>query len=476
VPLFLPAAALALLLALPTPARAAPLPSPARAAPARAVPFPTPARATPFPASTRAASLSFRIPRLDGEFTGVAGLLRPDPARDTHEVELRWKITASTPAATPATAARLPAGPSAGLRIITLDAEGSGIALRARAEVDAATLDGTWRMESAHAELAEFLPRLAARLPALISGLTAEGRVEITGDGEFRAGKFDGRATLRFDNATLSDPAAGWTIEGLALHASLASLATLSTAGGTGTADTATAAGTGAPQTLSFTRLEIAGVEIRDARATFALMPGGLLRLDSFRADMLGGSLALAPFTFDPARPVLIRAKVAGIDTALLAARLPAAVSEASGRLSGDLEFRWDPRAGLTFGDGHLSLQKTAPATLRLAPAPGFLTSKVPAKIAPLGGPFRRLLVLKNPAHDTLSKIELGEMPLIVESIEAGFEPAGDGQGRTARAVIVTRPAVAGGPVKTVRFNINTFGPLAEAIHIGMNDTLSFTW
>ncbi|WP_342750751.1 YdbH domain-containing protein [Termitidicoccus mucosus] len=403
------------------------------------------------PSPTRAASLSFRIPRLDGEFTGVANLLL-DSARNTHDIELRWKVTAGSPAGTP------------GLRVIILEAEGSGIALRARAEVDAATLDGTWRVESAHAELAELLPRLAARLPSVVSGLSAEGRGEITGGGEFRAGKFDGRAAFRLDHATVSNPARGWMIEGLALHAELASLAALST-------DTA------APQTLSFTRLEAGGVEIRDARAAFALTPDGLLRLDSFRADGLGGSLALAPFTLNLARPsAAIRAEVVGIDSARLAAYLPAAVSEARGRLSGDLEFRWDPRAGLSFGDGHLSLQKTEPASIRLSPAPGFFTAKVPEKIELLGGPLRRLFTIRNPAYDTLKKIELGEMPLSVESIEAGFEPSGDEQGRTARVAIVARPTAPDSAVKVVRFNISVSGPLSEVIRFGLDDTLSFSW
>ncbi|MDR2676135.1 MAG: YdbH domain-containing protein [Opitutaceae bacterium] len=232
-----------------------------------------------------------------------------------------------------------------------------------------------------------------------------------------------------------------------------------------------------APQTLSFSRFEAGGVEIHDGRAVFALAPGGLLRLESFRAGGLGGSLDLAPIALDLARPSAdIRAKVSGLDSARLAAYLPAAVSEAHGRLSGDIAFHWDPRAGLDFGGGHLSLQKTEPASLRLAPAPGFFTARVPAQIALLGGPLRRFLTIRNPAYDTLGKIELGEMPLAVESIEAGFDPGGDGQGRTARIAIVARPTASGGGVKIVRFNINIYGPLDKTIRFGLDDRINFSW
>ncbi len=403
------------------------------------------------PPSARAAALPFPLPPLDGEFTGTAGLLF-DPARNAHDIELRWKITAGSPASSP------------GRRIIILEAEGHGFVLRARAELDAATLDGAWRIESAHADLASLLPRLAARLPAAFAGLTAEGRVEITGEGGFRAGKPDGRAAFHLDNATASNPARGWSIEGLAVHAELAPLSTPST-------------GAAAPQTLSFTRLEAGGIEIRDGRAVFALAPGGLLRLESFRAEGLGGVLAIAPFTLDLARPsASIRVEVAGIDSAQLASRLPAAVSEARGRLSGDLELRWDPRAGLGFGDGHLRLQETEPASIRLSPAPGFFTARVPEKIELLGGPLRRLFTIRNPAFDTLKKIELGEMPLAIESIEASFEPSGDAEGRTARVVIAARPTAPDSAVKIVRFNIRVSGPLSQVIRFGLDDTLSFSW
>lgn len=399
----------------------------------------------PAPATT----LPWGIPRVDGEFTGAIELLASPSGRD---ITLQWKVTANSPATTP------------GIRIATLGVKGEGLAFRVRAEVDSSTLDGTWQIEEGYADLARLLPRIAAHLPAAFADLTAEGRLEITGAGEFRAGQFDGQAALHLADATVSNPSRDWTLDGLALHAEFTSLAQLLT-------NTAT------PQTLSFSRLSVGGIEVHDAQATFAFTPGGIMRLDSFQASSLGGILTVEPLTLSLTRPsAAIRMKASNIDSAQLAPYLPSTVSQARGRLSGDFELRWDPDAGLSFGDGHLSLQKTEPAYFQLSPIPGFFTNKVSPKISLLGGPLRHLFSIENPAYATLKKIELGEMPLTIESIEASFEAVANQQDRTAHIAIIARPTAPDSMVKVVRFNINISGPLNEVIQFGLNDSMDFSW
>ena len=77
------------------------------------------------------------------------------------------------------------------------------------------------------------------------------------------------------------------------------------------------------------------------------------------------------------------------------------------------------------------------------------------------------MISLKNPAYDTLKKIEEGEMPIAVKTITINFTPDGDENGRSASVVIAARPSDPRSAVKNLRINVNVTGPLTEVLQMG---------
>jgi hypothetical protein len=130
----------------------------------------------------------------------------------------------------------------------------------------------------------------------------------------------------------------------------------------------------------------------------------------------------------------------------------------------------WSAAAGVTAGDGRLQIAPGEVASLRLSVAPGFLTSKVPRRLALLPawlGPIARAFSPENPAYETLRAIETGEMRLELNSLDVGLQPEGDPAGRTARVILTARPAKTD-VVESVRFEINVAGPLADVVRMGL--------
>jgi hypothetical protein len=161
-----------------------------------------------------------------------------------------------------------------------------------------------------------------------------------------------------------------------------------------------------------------------------------------------------------------------GLDLAELSHLLPAALSEASGRINGQVGFDWNLAGGARAGRGEMTVSADTPAALRLAPAPGFLTERVPARIQLLPawlGPLARWLAPENPAHGTLSDIELGRQPLQVEQLRVELRPDGPDGARSATVIVAARPAL-GGAVERVAFTINVSGPLDQVVRLGLDD------
>jgi len=163
-----------------------------------------------------------------------------------------------------------------------------------------------------------------------------------------------------------------------------------------------------------------------------------------------------------------------GVALSELAKLVPTTLAGAQGRVDGRVAMRWTPAAGLALGKGELHVSSDASASLRLAPEPGFLTGRVPRRIALLPawlGPVARWFSPENPAYETLSKIEQGELPLAVEALEIELYPDGPDAPRTAHVMLAASPPE-GSAVKRVRFNINVAGPLDQVIRLGLSDRL----
>ena len=193
------------------------------------------------------------------------------------------------------------------------------------------------------------------------------------------------------------------------------------------------------------------------------------------RAEIVafGGRIALAPFTLDPAAPaVRTTAEFSGVALGELAALVPQALTEARGQVAGRITVNWSLQAGVEPGAGSLVVSPDTPATLRLAKSPGLLTGRSPPRIEFLPawtGPLHTWFSVENPGYDLLRRIELGDMPLVVEHLDVRLYPDGPDAARSATVEISARPA-SGEAVKKVTFTVNLSGPLAQVLRLGLDD------
>ena len=72
------------------------------------------------------------------------------------------------------------------------------------------TEDGTWRIIDGELDLATWFP-VAAGVAETLQGMTATGRVKISGEGEVRAGEAAGTIHIRADGAHL-ESRDGWSV------------------------------------------------------------------------------------------------------------------------------------------------------------------------------------------------------------------------------------------------------------------------
>jgi len=192
-----------------------------------------------------------------------------------------------------------------------------------------------------------------------------------------------------------------------------------------------------------------------------------------------GGRVSLRPFEIDlgNAEAISVEAigELHGLALDQLAAFVPEAVREASGRVSGAVRLSWGAASGLQVGSGALRIDADAEdAQLRLAAMPGFLTQHTTPRFVWMPASLGRLarwLALDNPAYDTLAEIEEGTQPLHIEALHVSLYPDGLGGPRSAAVNLVARP-VSGAVVKQLRFDINVSGPLDQVLQIGASDTV----
>jgi hypothetical protein len=188
---------------------------------------------------------------------------------------------------------------------------------------------------------------------------------------------------------------------------------------------------------------------------------------------VFGGRITLSPFTVDPENPeVTTTAELAGLAMAELARLIPAALASAAGRIEGRIAVQWSEAAGFQPKSGKLSIEPDAPATLRLAATPGFLTQHLPERIQLLPAWLRlpaNWLAPVNPAYGTLESIEMGRQDLQVEQLRVALYPDGPEGARSAVVEVTARPA-AGSAVELVSFTVNVAGSLQQVLQLGLDD------
>lgn len=378
------------------------------------------------------------LPPLTGEISG-----RMEWRKLAGAAPVDWRLTLLSPAD----------GPGALRLQLVLTAPGLA------AQVEVLPTAGIWRVMDGEIDLTLWLRPLAAAMALeLPSDLEGSGRLRVAGGGTWRGGRPEGRLTVDLTEGRLAGGGGAWQAAPVALSATV------------GLAE-------GDPR-LQSARLTIAaasgfGLTLEQLELTATGMDDGRVQVAQATARALGGRMTLAPFVFDPAAPAVTSSlELEGLDLAELTHLLPTALSEASGRINGQVGFDWNLAGGARAGRGELTVSADTPAALRLAPAPGFLTERVPARIQLLPawlGPLARWLAPENPAHGTLSDIELGRQPLQVEQLRVELRPDGPDGARSATVMVAARPVV-GGAVERVTFTINVSGPLDQVVRLGLDD------
>jgi hypothetical protein len=290
------------------------------------------------------------------------------------------------------------------------------------------------------------------------------GTLRLSGEGTWRDAEVSGALTAGLENATAGSAAQNWSAAGLAISADVSLAKNLPVA---------------RALRISVDTFLVAGLTVRQIAADAVGVAGGKLDVRRIEVEMLGGRVALAPFTLDPAAPAIdTTADLAGVALGDLAVLLPQALSAATGQIAGRISVKWNAQLGVEPGAGKLLVASDAPATVRLAGRPGFLTERIPARFNLAGtslGPISRLLSLENPAFDTLRRIELGEMPLVVEGLEVKLYPDGP-DGASARVTLSGHPADPKSAVGKVSFSVNVDGPLSQVIQLGMQKNASMSF
>jgi len=376
------------------------------------------------------------LPPLSGE---LAGQLRVKSLPGSPEVG--WSITLQND--------------QAGAALLSVSLTAPGLTLQAEASPEA----GTWRVREGKVDLVTWLrPALAAAGIELPPDLEFTGEVGLNGSGIWAGSDMGGTISAIMVNGTARSDAKGWTAEDITLDINLA-----------------LESGEVALQSARVTIGSIVAFDLTMQGFTLEAAGAGEGRIAVTRAEtrVLDGQLALNPFEFSPDNIAIGTVlKFTNLSMSEVVHLLPDALTSATGRLSGEVGIDWNFTQGVIPGHGIFTMVPTTPAEFQLAPAPGFLTEHVPARFQPLPswlGPLSRWFSPENPAYQTLSDVELGRMPLVVDQMSIELYPDGLEGVRSATVKVSARPAD-GRVVERVDFTVNVSGPLDQVIKLGLDD------
>ncbi|MFT3780384.1 MAG: YdbH domain-containing protein [Nibricoccus sp.] len=395
-------------------------------------------------------------PKLQGEIKGELKLFNRTP-----EFTLPWRLAL---ASQPTDAS----GDTKRLQAFSWSIESQSTRLYVSGQIDLFTGDGWWRIENGWIDAAAWLALVAPRLSGIISGAAAGGDFLISGEGTLRQGQASGRLKLQWRGGMLTHATQGWTIDGIEVKGEFA-------------IDIA------AQSLVSVSPLEVSVRTIAHPRfgARAFSMKGNLterrtLEIEEMRIEIAGGEIVVDPAEV-PLQPFAIDLNLhinrVGLQDIVLL--VPAAgLADARGRIDGEVRAKWSAATDFQVGVGHLELHNDEPTTLRLAPALGLMTGRVPQFIDLLPkwmGPLARWTRVENPAYKDLQNVELGKSELMVSSLHVNLTPNGDERGRSATVQFVARPTESGTSVKEVTFDVNVAGPLNQVLKVGMTQNFSIS-
>ena len=358
----------------------------------------------------------WKLPPFAGELAGEF-----DPVVMGGAPKLTWKLTLLTEKPRE--------------RTIQFLIEGLGLRLRGDAHLDPLG-EGTWRLAEAEITLGEWFGWVAPRLAPDLAGASGAGTLRVSGEGTWLAGVLGGHATLSLREGRIDDPVRKLLLEGISVDVEVTDLAARRTA---------------PEQVFTWRSGRYDVVALGVGRIEFAL-DGDQVRVNEAAIDVFGGELRVGSLVMSTSRPEFsVIAQMSGVAVDQILFLLPPLLSEAHGRLDGDVTLERDA-TGIQIGNGRLALREGETADLRLAVKPGWLSTSLPPEIVKYFPGFR--------------KIETGEIPIRARVLEMTFTPTGDAAGRTAWM------HVAGGPsdpelTAPIDTTVNVRGPLEELVKIG---------
>jgi hypothetical protein len=296
--------------------------------------------------------------------------------------------------------------------------------------------EGAWRVAEAEINLAEWFAALAPRFFPDLASASAGGTLRLHGEGTWRGGVLGGRATLSLREGRIDDSARQVMLEGISVDVEFADLA---------------APRTEPEQVFTWRSGRYNGIAIGVGRIE-ALLDGEEIRVNNAAIDIFGGELRVGSLVMSTRKPEFsVTAEMNGVEVGQILFLLPPVLSEARGRLDGNVALSRDS-SGIQIGDAKLNLRQGETADLRLAIKPGWLSTALPPEVVKYFPGFR--------------KIETGEIPIRAKVLEITLTPLGDAEGRTAWVHL------AGGPsdpelTAPIDTTINVRGPLEQLVKIG---------
>ncbi|MCF7688423.1 MAG: YdbH domain-containing protein [Cephaloticoccus sp.] len=324
----------------------------------------------------------------------------------------------------------------------------------------------SWRIIRGEVDIGRWWRPLSRRagMTGIPEDMSMTGLVQMSGAGTIRGTAVNGRVTVDLHHGTVGSMKQNWTLSGLDVNTQLE-------------------LGPEGPlvrqQHLRANEAEALGIKLHNLVLDAIGETEGRLTIQNARIDVLGGQVKLRPFSLDPAKlDIDTVAELNGVALGALADYIPQALSEASGQINGWVAVGWNAKTGAKTGGGSLTVESAAPASLRLAAMPGFLTQHTSERIQWLPdafGPFARWMALENPAYNTLRRIEMGDLPLQVEKLQVQLYPDGPDGARSAMVEVVARPAT-GSAVEKVTFVLNVAGPLDQVLQLGSDERVKLNF
>ncbi|MCX6951458.1 MAG: YdbH domain-containing protein [Verrucomicrobia bacterium] len=309
---------------------------------------------------------------------------------------------------------------------------------------------GAWRIVSAKIDAAYWW-KLTAELGGVKSlppDFEFTGQVTLTGSGSWRGAEASGALHTTLAASTARSSLQNWTASGLTIEGDL---------------DLAASRVTLREAHVRADTVQTAGVTLRNLVFDTAGAEGGRVAVRRAELTAFGGQITLAPFEVDPAKVAFTTSvDFPNVVLADVVPLVPQALKEAKGRITGRVLVHWDSKEGLVSAEGRLATLPGETAVLRLAGYPGLLSSRMPERIALVS-----LLSLRNPAIDTLRRVELGEDTLIVDRLNIDLFSLTGASARTARINIVGHPTN-DRDVKRITLEVNVAGPLNQVVKLGV--------